>query len=345
MLSAAGQITHNALLQDELPQGSGEGLKWTLSCLCHRRGNLTPQHASSTSSSIHRHGNCILTITTVTTPRARRRGNITTQSRVPLLRAVLKLKFVLVFVCQSGANSANGGFGVPGRHSVSVEVQLQRQRLEERDAFNQTQRQYSSLPRGKTQRQYSSLPRGEEAEAVQLTAQAAEETAELRVSGLVDKAFPPGESFQSAKDNPRYSSYQGPRNLQTTGRTNPIPGLQTAGRSSSGFQTTGRTNPSSGLQTSGRSSSGLQTSGRSNGYAGRSNGFASLNVNARVLLEAQELLRQEQRRREQEEAGFTGSSSNPASPKGPLRQDVPPSPSQLVRLNRLGSEKGRPFFS
>ncbi|XP_034039418.1 partitioning defective 3 homolog [Thalassophryne amazonica] len=117
-----------------------------------------------------------------------------------------------------------------------------------------------------------------------------------------DKAYPPGEGFQTAKDNPRYSSYQGSRN----------------------------------------------------GYPGGSS------VNARVLLEAQELLRQEQRRREQEAKGkmmqensssssYDGCSAarlkDPASPKGPYRQDVPPSPSQLARLNRLGSEKGRLFFS
>lgn len=117
-----------------------------------------------------------------------------------------------------------------------------------------------------------------------------------------DKAYPPGEGFQTAKDNPRYSSYQGSRN----------------------------------------------------GYPGGGG------VNARVLLEAQELLRQEQRRREQEAKGkiiqessssssYDGYSTtnlkDPASPKGPYRQDVPPSPSQLARLNRLGSEKGRLFYS
>lgn len=118
-----------------------------------------------------------------------------------------------------------------------------------------------------------------------------------------DKAYPPGEVFQTAKDNPRYSSYQGSRN----------------------------------------------------GYPG--GGGA---VNARVLLEAQELLRQEQRRREQEAKGKLMQESavnsgydryspaglkDPASPKGPYRHDVPPSPSQLARLNRLGSEKGRLFYS
>ncbi|KAG7236608.1 hypothetical protein INR49_000732 [Caranx melampygus] len=122
-----------------------------------------------------------------------------------------------------------------------------------------------------------------------------------------EKAYPPGEGFQTAKDNPRYSSYQGSRN----------------------------------------------------GYPGGGGGGGG--VNARVLLEAQELLRQEQRRREQEakgklmqESGGNSSSyegystahlKDPASPKGPYRQDVPPSPSQLARLNRLGSEKGRLFYS
>ncbi|KAM4551770.1 partitioning defective 3 homolog isoform 3-T3 [Odontesthes bonariensis] len=175
--------------------------------------------------------------------------------------------------------SSNGpsGYSQPGRHSVSVEVQMQRQRQEERDSFAQAQRQYSSLPR---------QPRKNPSTISQES---------------WDKAYPPGEAFQSAKDNPRYSSYQGARN----------------------------------------------------GYPGGGG------VNARVLLEAQELLRQEQRRREQEAKGklmqeSTGNSSyegytahlkDPASPKGPYRHDVPPSPSQLSRLNRLGSEKGRLFYS
>uniref|UniRef100_A0A4W6CG75 Par-3 family cell polarity regulator alpha, b n=1 Tax=Lates calcarifer TaxID=8187 RepID=A0A4W6CG75_LATCA len=166
----------------------------------------------------------------------------------------------------------------PGRHSVSVEVQMQRQRQEERDSFAQAQRQYSSLPR-QPRKNPSSISQDS-----------------------WEKAYTPGEGFQTAKDNPRYSSYQGSRN----------------------------------------------------GYPGGGG------VNARVLLEAQELLRQEQRRREQEAKGKlmqegTGNSSyegystahlkDPASPKGPYRQDVPPSPSQLARLNRLGSEKGRLFYS
>ncbi|XP_034558004.1 par-3 family cell polarity regulator alpha, b isoform X3 [Notolabrus celidotus] len=174
-------------------------------------------------------------------------------------------------------NSSNGpgGYSQPGRHSVSVEVQMQRQRQEERDSFAQAQRQYSSLPR-QPRKNPSSISQDS-----------------------WDKAYPPGEGFQTAKDNPRYSSYQGSRN----------------------------------------------------GYPGGGG------VNARVLLEAQELLRQEQRRREQEAKGklmqenssyegySTGHLKDPASPKGPYRHDVPPSPSQLARLNRLGSEKGRLFYS
>ncbi|XP_008296576.1 partitioning defective 3 homolog, partial [Stegastes partitus] len=173
------------------------------------------------------------------------------------------------------SSNGPGGYSQPGRHSVSVEVQMQRQRQEERDSFAQAQRQYSSLPR-QPRKNPSSISQDS-----------------------WDKAYPPGEGFQTAKDNPRYSSYQGSRN----------------------------------------------------GYPGGGS------VNARVLLEAQELLRQEQRRREQEAKGklmqeSTGNSSydgyhlkDPASPKGPYRHDVPPSPSQLARLNRLGSEKGRLFYS
>lgn len=162
----------------------------------------------------------------------------------------------------SSSNGGPGGYSHPGRHSVSVEVQMQRQRLEERDSFSQAQRQYSSLPR-QPRKNPSSISQDS-----------------------WDKAFPPGEVFQTAKDNPRYSSYQGSRN-----------------------------------------------------------GYPSGGVNARVLLEAQELLRQEQRRREQEASYSSSHLKDPSSPKGPYRQDVPPSPSQLARLNRLGSEKGRLFYS
>ncbi|XP_035489122.2 partitioning defective 3 homolog isoform X4 [Scophthalmus maximus] len=181
---------------------------------------------------------------------------------------------------QPWSNAGSNGPGAygpqPGRHSVSVEVQMQRQRQEERDSFAQAQRQYSSLPR---------QPR---------------KNPSIVSQDSWEKAYPPGEGFQTAKDNPRYSSYQGSRN----------------------------------------------------GYPG------VVGVNARVLLEAQELLRQEQRRREQEakgklmlesHSGYDGYSpvrlKDPASPKGPYRHDVPPSPSQLARLNRLGSEKGRLFYS
>ncbi|XP_008566942.1 PREDICTED: partitioning defective 3 homolog isoform X3 [Galeopterus variegatus] len=164
-----------------------------------------------------------------------------------------------------------------GRHSVSVEVQLQRQRQEERDSFQQAQRQYSSLPR-QSRKNASSVSQDS-----------------------WEQNYSPGEGFQSAKENPRYSSYQGSRN----------------------------------------------------GYLG-GHGF-----NARVMLETQELLRQEQRRKEQQmkkqpppegpnnyDSYKKVQDPNYTPAKGPFRQDVPPSPSQVARLSRLQTpEKGRPFYS
>lgn len=111
-----------------------------------------------------------------------------------------------------------------------------------------------------------------------------------------ERALPPGEGFQTAKENPRYSSYQG-----------------------------------------------------RNGYLAGGGG----GLNARVLLETQELLRQEQRRKEQEgktklpphEEAPGPYEPLPAPPKGPYRQDVPPSPSQLPRLTRPHPpEQGRLFY-
>ncbi|XP_018122669.1 partitioning defective 3 homolog isoform X9 [Xenopus laevis] len=164
-----------------------------------------------------------------------------------------------------------------GRHSVSVEVQMQRQRQEERESFQQAQRQYSSLPR-QSRKNPSSISQDS-----------------------WEQAYPPGEGFQSAKENPRYSSYQGSRN----------------------------------------------------GYMG-GHGF-----NARVMMETQELLRQEQRRKEQQLKKKVSSDisnnfdsfkkmSDPkyVQSKGPFRQDVPPSPSQVPRMNRLPpQDQGRPFYS
>ncbi|KAA0704908.1 Partitioning defective 3 -like protein [Triplophysa tibetana] len=166
-----------------------------------------------------------------------------------------------------------GSYGPSGRHSVSVETQVQR----EREDSTQAQRQYNSLPR---------QPRKNPSTVSQ---------------DSWDKVYPPGEGFQTAKENPRYSSYQGSRNT--------------------------------------------------NGYLGA----VSTGMNARVLLETQELLRQEQRRKEQEaktklptmqETPSQLQTSAPTTPKGPYRQDVPPSPTQLARLNRVQTpEKGRPFYS
>uniref|UniRef100_A0A671YRK1 Par-3 family cell polarity regulator n=1 Tax=Sparus aurata TaxID=8175 RepID=A0A671YRK1_SPAAU len=177
-----------------------------------------------------------------------------------------------------------------GRHSVTVDSQVQKQQQEDRDqSFQQAQRQYSSLPR---------QPRKNPSTAS---------------ADSWDKVYPPAEGFQTAKENPRYSGGQGSRN----------------------------------------------------GYLGTSN------FNARVLLETQELLRQEQRRREQEankarpppaqeppsgstydhnrdhnQASGPAAVQAPPQSKGPYRQDVPPSPSQIAKFSRLqGSEKGRLFYS
>ncbi|KAI4795023.1 hypothetical protein KUCAC02_031687, partial [Chaenocephalus aceratus] len=156
----------------------------------------------------------------------------------------------------NASSNGQGGYSQPGRHSVSVEVQMQRQRQEERDSFAQAQRQYSSLPR---------QPRKNPSTVSQ---------------DSWDKACPPGEVFQTAKDNPRYSSYQGTRN---------------------GYPRGGwcqRTRPSGGP--------GAPEAGTEGGESRKPKG---------------------------------------TSPKGPYRHDVPPSPSQLARLNRIGSEKGRLFYS
>lgn len=172
-----------------------------------------------------------------------------------------------------------------GRHSVSVEVQLQRQ--EARDAFTHAQRQYSSLPRHPRK---TSTPASE-----------SEWERKLKTG-----------SFQAAKDSGRYSSYQGARSVP---RTVPRHGCR------------------NGLSAP-PASSGSSVGG---GY------------NARVLLEAQELLRLEQRRREQEMKGRGPSirlDYESQDSKGPHRQEVPPSPSQVVRLSRIHTpEKTRPFLS
>ncbi|XP_038654214.1 partitioning defective 3 homolog isoform X5 [Scyliorhinus canicula] len=163
----------------------------------------------------------------------------------------------------------SGPYAQSGRHSVSVEVQLQRQRQEERESFQQAQRQYSSLPR-QSKKNSSSM-----------------------TQEAWDKGYAPGDGFQSAKDNPRYSSYQGSRN----------------------------------------------------GYLGHG-------VNARVLMETQELLRQEEQRQKDHQPtegrnNYDSFKTDPSYslPKGPYRQDVPPSPSQVARLSRLQmQDKGRPFY-
>lgn len=128
-----------------------------------------------------------------------------------------------------------------------------------------------------------------------------------------ERPCPPVDGFQAAKDSGRYSSYQGPRSFP---RTFPRPSYRNGLSAPPG--TTGTTSVGGGY-------------------------------NARVLLEAQELLRQEQRRREQEIKGRVASMRvdyESKDSKGPHRQDVPPSPSQAVRLGRIHTpEKARPFLS
>lgn len=185
--------------------------------------------------------------------------------------------------------ASNGTETSSGRHSVTVETQVQKQQQEDRDDFPQAQRQYNSLPR---------QPRKNNSAASQ---------------DSWDKMYVPAEGFQPSKENPRYSGGQGSRN----------------------------------------------------GYLG------TPSINARVFLETQELLRQEERRREQEASktrpppaqetpsGITFDQNRDSTqatgsaiaralskPKGPYRQDVPPSPSQIAKLSRhQSSVKGRLFYS
>ncbi|KAM9333282.1 partitioning defective 3 homolog isoform 2-T2 [Pholidichthys leucotaenia] len=184
---------------------------------------------------------------------------------------------------------SNGTEASSGRHSVTVDMQAQEQQQENRDGFQQTQRQYNSVPW---------QPHANPSTVSQ---------------DSWDKIYTPAEGPQTPKENPRYSGTQGSRN----------------------------------------------------GYRGMSS------FNARVLLETQELLRQEQRRREQEacktrphatqeapsggpydynrdptQAAGSTPVQPPTKPKGPYRHDVPPSPSQIAKLSRhQGSEKGRLYYS
>ncbi|XP_031418835.1 partitioning defective 3 homolog [Clupea harengus] len=134
-----------------------------------------------------------------------------------------------------------------------------------------------------------------------------------------------GNGFQAAKDSGRYSSYQGPRH----GPHSPV-------HSHTHTHTSAPTHTHTHTHT-------LSLSG----------------VNARALLEAQELLRLEHRRRQQQHKDYNShnaardynaqsnleqgtvkdynSQSSPGPPKGPHRQDVPPSPSQLSRLNHVNT--------
>lgn len=181
-----------------------------------------------------------------------------------------------------------------GRHSVTVELQLHKQRLEEPSTIRLTQRQYSSLPRRPNTTPPSTVSQG----------------------NLWGTSPSHGNGFKAAKDSSLYSSC-GPHSPVHT-------------------HTHVRTNTPTVAHTHSHSHT-LSMSG----------------VNARALLEAQELLRLEQRRRQRQQQHKDYSSHNaptdyigaeqgneynsqgsPGLAKGPHRQDVPPSPSQLTRLNR-----------
>uniref|UniRef100_A0A8D3CQ02 Par-3 family cell polarity regulator n=1 Tax=Scophthalmus maximus TaxID=52904 RepID=A0A8D3CQ02_SCOMX len=145
-------------------------------------------------------------------------------------------------------------------------------------------------------------------------------------------------------------------------------GLQQAQRQYSSLPRPPRKNPSTASQESWDKFQTTKENPRYSAVQGSHNGYlGTSSFNARVLLETQELLRQEQRRREQEaskarpppsqetpsgsaydhtQAPGSARVQSPPQSKGPYRQDVPPSPSQLAKLGRLhGSEKGRPFYS
>ena len=59
----------------------------------------------------------------------------------------LGLNCVCPDLCNCLLQVSNGTEAPSGRHSVTVDSQVQKQQQEDRDGFQQAQRQYSSLPR------------------------------------------------------------------------------------------------------------------------------------------------------------------------------------------------------
>ncbi|XP_063062515.1 partitioning defective 3 homolog isoform X2 [Engraulis encrasicolus] len=252
------------------------------------------------------------------------------------------------FEQQPWAANSGGSYTQTGRHSVSVEMQMQRQRQEEgRDSFQQAQRQYNSLPRH---------PRKNPSTVSQ---------------DSWERAYPPaGEGFQTAKENPRYSSYQGSRNgylgagggAGTVGSGNPVPSgfnarvlletqellRQEQRRKEQEAKAKMETTVAAGNP---HSISSISTSGSRAGGNYGEHPPAGGGVEHSYPLPPH---------MPPPSGGSTATSTSiiTASPspspspaltptKGPYRQDVPPSPSQLSRINRLPSvqEKSRPFYS
>ncbi|XP_061110212.1 partitioning defective 3 homolog [Conger conger] len=203
----------------------------------------------------------------------------------------------------SGGSAAGGSYRAQtGRHSVSVEVQRQRQ--DERDAFQQAQRQYSSLPR---------QPRKNPSTVSQ---------------DSWDRVYPPGDGFQTAKDSPRYASLQG--------RSGRLGGLGGAGPGGFNVRVLLETQELLRQEQRRRKESKLLPPQE------------SLYQPSQDTPHGYQLYQAPPPNRHLDPASVSSPSHahspapcpSPAPPaKGPFRQDVPPSPSQLARL------KPRPFYS
>ncbi|KAK0140665.1 Partitioning defective 3 [Merluccius polli] len=270
---------------------------------------------------------------------------------------VLRVLPVLSWAVRVRVQAVPGGYSQPGRHSVSVEVQMLRQRQEEREAFALAQRQYSSLPR---------QPRKTSSTGSQVDPRWGEKTF----------APPPtAASVEVTKDGPRFSSYQVARGNAGGGGVNARVLLEAQEllrqeQRRREQEAKGKLALEANANGSGVSVGGYEQRRRELEAKGKL-ALQEANANGSVVSIGGGY---EQRRREQEAKGKLAPEANasnptangnggvisvggggggyeqryspaplllrdPASPKGPLRQDVPPSPSQLARLNRLGSAR------
>lgn len=186
-----------------------------------------------------------------------------------------------------------------------------------------------------------------------------------------ERAYPPaGEGFQTAKENPRYSSYQGSRNgylgagagAGTVGSGNPVPSgfnarvlletqellRQEQRRKEQEAKAKMETAVAAGNP---HSISSISTSGSRAGGNYGEHPPAGGGVEHSYPLPPH-MPPPSGGSTATSTSIITTSPSPSPSPaltptKGPYRQDVPPSPSQLSRINRLPSvqEKSRPFYS